>query len=239
MTTMMDYYVPGAAGADAPPFVWSDIEAQAFEPYQAYRANVLGQLSAMGRYDPRFMKAAMQGYAPAYGRYVLGGIGDPAAEALGSFEKYIGGEMTAPSAEAIASGWGDIVSASRRYLGGDEYSPIYGGGDPSKATMGYIQQDPAHQIALAQAAMGMPTRGIMGRLATRGLEGQYGRWQNMIADPTSDYFGKPGAGFAGWLAGRQTVGGPGYSAPGTIKGPIETTTAYLPFDPAVPTYTDG
>ena len=113
------------------------------------------------------------------------------------------------------------------------YSPIFGAGDPSKATMGYIQGNPEAQIALAQAAMGMPTRGIMGGLARSGLEGQYGRWQNMIADPTSTYFGRPEAGFAGWLAGRQAAGGPGYSAPGTIRSPIETTAAYMPFDPVV------
>jgi hypothetical protein len=229
----MQYYVPGAAQAQPPQFNWGEIEAQAFAPYQAYRANVLGRLSAMERYDPRFMRAAMQGYEPAYGRYVLGGIGDPATEAQGSFEQYLGGGMT-PSAEAIASGWGDIVSASRRYLGSPGmYSAIEGAGDPSQTTMGYIQGDPRDQIALAQAAMGMPTRGIMGGLARSGLEGQYGRWQDMIADPTATYFGRPEAGFAGWLAGRQAAGGPGYSAPGTISSPVATTAAYMPFDPVV------
>ena len=240
---VMDYYVPG--GTAATPVDWSTIDAQALTPYEQYRSQALGQLGGMGRYAPRFETAAMRGFAPTYGRYLLENIAGaipgmqgtytpgttPAEGTWGStwaqpFSQYVAeapqaGYQLEPSIASgsaqygspTAAGWADLVRASRAYRGGTGDEAVFNPDAPymsGLATGAVANQPVATQIGMAQAAMGLPTRGILGQLARSGLMGQLGRYRTAIADPKSDWFGRPEGGFAGWLGGQLPVGETGY-----------------------------
>ena len=247
---VMDYYVPG--GTAATPVDWSTIDAQALTPYEQYRSQALGQLGGMGRYAPRFETAAMRGFAPTYGRYLLENIAGAIPGQEGAYTPGFGtlyDEDDAPDVEwksawdqpfsqyvaeaprtgyqlpqttvgptagwetPTGAGWADLVRTSRAYRGGTGDEAVF---DPDVSFMsnlarGAVANQPvATQIGMAQAAMGLPTRGILGQLARSGLIGQLGRYRTAIADPKSNWFGRPEGGFAGWLGGQLPVGETGY-----------------------------
>ena len=246
---VMDYYVPG--GTAATPVDWSTIDAQALTPYEQYRSQALGQLGGMGRYAPRFETAAMRGFAPTYGRYLLENIagaipgvkgaytpgirtaaeGDVSPETWQSawdqpFSQYVaeaprtGYQLplttTGPTAgweTPTGAGWADLVRTSRAYRGGTGDEAVFdpGANYMSTRARGAVANQPvATQIGMAQAAMGQPTRGILGQLVRSGLMGQLGRYRTAIADPESNWFGRPEGGFAGWLGGRLPTSETGY-----------------------------
>ena len=245
---VMDYYVPG--GTAATPVDWSTIDAQALTPYEQYRSQALGQLGGMGRYAPRFETAAMRGFAPTYGRYLLENIAGAIPGVKGAytpgirtvaeddvsptwqsawdqpFSQYVaeaprtGYQLplttTGPTAgweTPTGAGWADLVRTSRAYRGGTGEGAVFdpGANYMSNLARGAVANLPVtNQIGMAQAAMGLPTRGILGQLARSGLSGQLGRYNTLRATPGEEWFGRPEGGFAGWLGGRLPASETGY-----------------------------
>jgi hypothetical protein len=211
---VMQYYVPGAGTTgdfqtsdEVTEPLWQTIQRQQLDPYSAYRATALGTLRPQGMYAPRFEQAAMRGFSPALGGYMLSQSNLP-------FSEYLANQQGAPTVQSqpvAAQNWADYVAASRGYTGEEGvYRDPTTGADFAPATwmQGTLQNENAQRYAMdmARSMMGGPTRGFLGDLTTQGLRGQQTRYNRMLADPTSPYFGGQEAGFAGWLAGRGIPG---------------------------------
>lgn len=222
---VMQYYVPGAGTTgdfqtsnEVTEPLWQTVQRQQLDPYAQYRATALGTLRPQGMYAPRFEQAAMRGFSPALGGYMLSqGVGPSGPEAGAGglpFSQYLSqlpGAGTVGSNPAALQNWQDYVAASRGYTGetGLYQDPTTGAEfNPAMWMQGTLQNENAQRYAMdmARSMMGGPTRGFLGDLTTQGLRGQQTRYNRMLADPTSPYFGGQEAGFAGWLAGRGIPG---------------------------------
>ena len=126
---VMQYYVPGAGTAPqaiANQPLWETIQRQQLDPYSAYRAAALGTFKPQGMYAPRFEQAAMRGFSPALGGYMLTQGAQPLYDETGGvsgdlpFSQYLAGLQRGGGVAdnaAAAQNWMEYVRASRGYTG--------------------------------------------------------------------------------------------------------------------------
>ena len=188
---------------------------QTFEgrPSDLWRTARLGQLGYRAAM-PQFQRAAMSGFRPAFGRYLLAGSNQPFSQFLRGTSTG-GGTSPLASQTNLADQWAGAVAASRR-LGTDpsamesQMSPeAYGRELQYRGLLG-SDNARANSIAMAMAGMGVPDQtdspfggGWSGGYGGAARQRAIGNLYDLHAARAAAA-GTPAGGFLNWINRRMT-----------------------------------
>ena len=196
-------------------------------PQEQYQSRVLERLSGLGVgpsfTEPyqRLQQAAMQGYAPSFGQYLLSSpLDDLEAQAAGGYQPFYQYLESPTSGVDPLERWGQLVSASRAI-------PTMTPEQELALTQSGFNQflgGPMSRV-LARTALGGPSRGFLGRLMSGREQGMRNLFeQQQLRDPRI-----ADEQYLGWLAGRLPQGGfGGYAMPEGTEAAFEGMSMFQP-----------
>lgn len=196
-------------------------------PQEQYQSRVLERLSGLGVgpsfTEPyqRLQQAAMQGYAPSFGQYLLSSpLDDLEAQAAGGYQPFYQYLESPTSGVDPLERWGQLVSASRAI-------PTMTPEQELALTQSGFNQflgGPMSRV-LARTALGGPTRGFLGRLMSGREQGMRNLFeQQQLRDPRI-----ADEQYLGWLAGRLPQGAfGGYAVPEGTEAAYEGMSMFQP-----------
>ena len=196
-------------------------------PQEQYQSRVLERLSGLGVgpsfTEPyqRLQQAAMQGYAPSFGQYLLSSpLDDLEAQAAGGYQPFYQYLESPTSGVDPLERWGQLVSASRAI-------PTMTPEQELALTQSGFNQflgGPMSRV-LARTALGGPTRGFLGRLMSGREQGMRNLFeQQQLRDPRI-----ADEQYLGWLAGRLPQGAfGGYAMPEGTEAAYEGMSMFQP-----------
>ena len=205
--------VPGGGG-----FAEIAERQRAMAPLAQYQAALAQMNPTAGRYA---QQAAMQGYAPSFGQYLLSSpLDDLEAQAAGGYQPFYQYLESPTSGVDPLERWGQLVSASRAI-------PTMTPEQELALTQSGFNQflgGPMSRV-LARTALGGPTRGFLGRLMSGREQGMRNLFeQQQLRDPRI-----ADEQYLGWLAGRLPQGGfGGYAVPEGTEAAYEGMSMFQP-----------
>ena len=222
-------------------------ETFAGSPQALWQAARIGAVTPQQAFLPQFQRAAMVGYEPEFGRYLLGGNTDPFSsylEARGQMGPQTD-DTRAARAVSTAANWQSALAASQALRappqGYTETGNLEGGVPvPSGlsiaqlAMQGMMTNEDARRNTLAMAAAGMGGGTGYGAQARQSA---IGNLYDLYAARAAGAGASPG-GFLSWFGqryGQQPVAGTAATAAGTAAGTVPTTQDYQVATPNINT----
>ena len=222
-------------------------ETFAGSPQALWQAARIGAMTPQQAFLPQFQRAAMVGYEPEFGRYLLGGNTDPFSsylEARGQMGPQTD-DTRAARAVSTAANWQSALAASQALRappqGYTETGNLEGGVPvPSGlsiaqlAMQGMMTNEDARRNTLAMAAAGMGGGTGYGAQARQSA---IGNLYDLYAARAAGAGASPG-GFLSWFGqryGPQPVAGTAATAAGTAAGTVPTTQDYQVATPNINT----